>query len=170
MQRKETQIRMGRTKQRAEKIEQSAISIIQPDELESVASPLRKDFELNQQLIAATMVDLLEASEGKKIPTNGEIAKKCGLSEETVFRHSKNYKFDPIDHPLRVLTPLVVYNIFKLSKTSERAGRTWLHYMEGYSEKVDLSIRTQAPPVDLSHLSFDELMQLKHGHPPPKPE
>lgn len=96
-------------------------------------------WERNQKLLQETYVKLLQLF--KRCPTISEVAKEVNLSTKTIKLHIKELKFDPIESPLRVLTPDVIASIYNSArKGSSQSQKLWMQLMEGWSEKMDMKL------------------------------
>jgi predicted transcriptional regulator len=99
-----------------------------------------KTRDVNHARIKAYILKVLQESNGEVIPSNIMIAKALGLTEQTVKKHFAALRFEPVVHPLRVLTDEVIYNIYKLSATNSASQKLWLQVMEGWSESLDVKV------------------------------
>ena len=92
-------------------------------------------YELNHSLIHDSYVKLIEQL--KRKPTIAEVAEDCKLSHNTIDFHIKNLKFDPLKHPLRVLSEGVLIAIAKSAKDGSSASqKLWMQLTEGWTEKT----------------------------------
>lgn len=96
---------------------------------------------INHELIRQAVYDYLEENKGKKAPSYETISKMTGLSYHTVLRHFKELDFKSMITPMRALTPLVLNNIYNLSRKSPAAQKLWMQVVEGWSEKLDLAVQ-----------------------------
>ena len=91
-------------------------------------------YEINHSLIHDSYVKLIK--ELKRKPTIAEVAKDCNLSHNTIDSHIKDLKFDPLKHPLRVLTEDVILSIASSAKSGSAASqKLWMQICEGWTEK-----------------------------------
>lgn len=68
-------------------------------------------------------------------PTVPEVVQMCGLNYETVRKHINALKFEPIAHPLRVLTDDVLLAVVQGAKDGNAASqKLWFQVMEGWRE------------------------------------
>ena len=75
----------------------------------------------------------------KKKPTYPEIAKDCGLSESTIQKHIEELEFDPMRHPLRMLSDNVLIAIYDSAIGGNvRAQKLWFQVLEGWNEKQEI--------------------------------
>jgi len=95
-------------------------------------------WEANQKLLQETYVRLLQSL--KRCPTIAEITKETKLSRKTIQLHIKELNFEPVEHPLRVLTNDVIASIYGSSrKGSSASQKLWMQIMEGWREKTDIN-------------------------------
>jgi hypothetical protein len=113
---------------------------------EKEASGKHKLWDVNNAIIKDCIMRILKKSNGEIVPTNIMVAKETGLTVTTVRKHFSAMKFEPVNHPLRVLTDEVILNIYKLSKTNSQSQKLWLQVMEGWNESVDLRV-LEVPPI-----------------------
>lgn len=72
-------------------------------------------------------------------PSVEELADILDLDPRTVRSGIKSMNFDPIEHPLRVLTPDIILSIADSAKRgSVQAQKLWLQIFEGFSEEGGL--------------------------------
>jgi predicted transcriptional regulator len=99
----------------------------------------RRDKEANQALIHDTYVALIV--QHKRQPIAREIAQACGLTTKTIYKHLAELKFDPIAHPLRVLTDSVVISVYMSArKGNTSAQKFWFQLMEGWVENSSVDL------------------------------
>ena len=95
-------------------------------------------WDLNHQIIRDSYVNLIRELERK--PTYEEVAKDSKLSINTIKKHIKELKFDPLKHPLRVLTDDILISIAKSAKEGSYASqKLWMQVCEGWSEKQEIT-------------------------------
>jgi len=95
-------------------------------------------WQANQKLLQEAYIELIQ--ELKRCPTRKEISDAVNLSETTIQKHIVEMKFDPISHPLRVLTNDVIASIYDSSKNGSSASqKLWMQIMEGWREKTDIN-------------------------------
>lgn len=69
-------------------------------------------------------------------PSIAQVAEKVGMQPDTVANHLKHLKFDPVEHPLRILTDDVLLGIAQSAQAGNSGSqKLWLQVMEGWSEK-----------------------------------
>jgi len=96
-------------------------------------------WENNQALLQKAYVDLIQRL--KRCPTRMEVAKEVNLSVKTVKLHIKEMKFEPLDNPMRVLTPDVLASIYSSArKGSAQSQKLWMQIMEGWTEKQEMNV------------------------------
>ncbi len=120
----------------------------------------RKHWDTNHKLIKDAY--LLIVKEEGRAPTMTEVSKRVNLSYKTVDRHMKELKFDPLQHPARILTEEVLLAIAKSAQKGRSASqKLWMQLVEGWVEKQDITTDGNQinMPVDLSHLTKEELKQ-----------
>jgi predicted transcriptional regulator len=94
-------------------------------------------WERNQQLLQETYIRLLQAL--KRCPTISEVSKEIDLTPKTIKLHIKELKFEPAEHPLRVLTNDVIASIYNSSRKGQPSSqKLWMQIMEGWHEKAEL--------------------------------
>ena len=92
-------------------------------------------WDLNHSLIRDSYVKLIKELERK--PTIAEVSKDCNLSHNTIDSHIKELRFDPLKHPLRMLTEDVMLAIEDSAKNGSSASqKLWMQICEGWSEKT----------------------------------
>ena len=104
-------------------------------------------WQRNQALIAETYIKL--GSDLGRCPTIREIALKLKVSKTTIEKHIKELEFEPMTSPLRALTPDVLLNIYKLTKTQSASQKLWLQVMEGWKEVKELDLGFKKSIADL---------------------
>jgi len=92
-------------------------------------------YDLNHQIIRDSYVRLIKNL--KRKPTIAEVSKDCNLSHNTIDKHIKDLKFDPLKHPLRMLTEDVMLSIANSAKKGSSASqKLWMQICENYSERT----------------------------------
>ena len=90
----------------------------------------RSDWEENHRKIANAYLELI----GQKLrrPTNQELSAWTGLDVSTVKRHLKELRFEPLNHPARVLTDSLIHKLAQIALDGDtRAISLWFLVMEG---------------------------------------
>jgi len=77
------------------------------------------------------------------VPTVGELAQMTGLSTRTVIRHYREMRFEPTEHPLKILNDDVLLNIYKLSKTQVRAAELWAMLFMNFNRSLNVNVKGQ---------------------------
>ena len=91
-------------------------------------------YELNHSLIRNSYIKLIKNL--KRKPTILEVSKDCNLSTNTIDKHIKELKFDPLKHPLRILTEDVILSIVNSAKKGSSASqKLYMQICEGWSER-----------------------------------
>lgn len=119
-----------------------------------------KHWELNHRKIRDAYIQLIKEKQG--MPTMSEISTITGLSHSTVQRHLDDLHFEPLKHPLRILTPDVILAIANSArKGSAMSQKLWMQLMEGWVEHHDITTMGNqiTMPIDLSNLTKEELKQ-----------
>ncbi len=119
-----------------------------------------KHWEANHRSIRDAYIQLV--TELKGMPMIQEVAKRAGLGYSTVQRHLDDLHFEPLKHPLRILTPDVILAIANSArKGSAMSQKLWMQLMEGWAEKHDITTMGNqiTMPIDLSNLTKEELKQ-----------
>ncbi|MCX6154927.1 MAG: hypothetical protein NT007_12290 [Candidatus Kapabacteria bacterium] len=98
----------------------------------------RKIFIDNAELINSTVLQIISEHDGNRMPSLKEISERTGLHINTVSKHYKKLKFEPKISPVRSLSPIVIYNIFNLTKTSVSACALWFKIIEGWVERAEV--------------------------------
>lgn len=80
-------------------------------------------FEKNHALIMETYMDLLAEKKGKRLPTQSEVAERCGLTRECVIAHQKEFDWDKYKTSVNIFTTDLIKNIIILSRKSASAQR-----------------------------------------------
>lgn len=95
-------------------------------------------WESNQKLLQEAYIELLQTL--KRCPTTTEVSKKVNLSLKTIKLHVKELKFEPLENPLRSLTPDVIASIYLSAKNgSAQSQKLWMQIMEGWRDGIDIS-------------------------------
>lgn len=121
-----------------------------------MADKKNKTWQTNQSLIQQAYIVL--AKELRRCPTIVEISDEVDISVTTIEKHVKEIEFEPVEHPLRVLTNDVLFSIY----TSARKGRTgsqklWLQVMEGWKEKSEIDLGFKKSIADLVNEQQEEI-------------
>ena len=91
------------------------------------------NWETNHAVIRDAYVRLIQTLTRR--PTIDEVCQMCGLCSKTVGNHIKKLKFEPIAHPLRVLTDDVLIAVANAAKDGNAASqKLWFQVMEGWRE------------------------------------
>ncbi|NQU87294.1 MAG: hypothetical protein HQ541_16190 [Mariniphaga sp.] len=91
-------------------------------------------YDLNHQIIRDSYVKLIKNL--KRKPTIAEVSKDCNLSHNTIDKHIKELKFNPLKHPLRILSDDVILSIVNSAKKGSSASqKLWMQICEGWTEK-----------------------------------
>lgn len=105
-------------------------------------------WERNHALIMDTFIDLVNQS--GKYPTQIEVQKAIGtISLRVIGEHMSSLRFEPTDHPYRILTDDVIIAIWK-SATIDRnpqAMKLWMQLMEGWTEKTEHNVNVREIPA-----------------------
>jgi len=95
-------------------------------------------WESNQKLLQEAYIELLKTL--KRCPTTTEVSKKVNLSIKTVKLHVRDLKFEPLNNPLRSLTPDVIASIYSSAKKGlAQSQKLWMQIMEGWRDGIDIS-------------------------------
>lgn len=91
-------------------------------------------WDLNHSIIRDSYVKLIK--ELKRKPTYDEVSKETNLSINTIKKHIDELKFEPLKHPLRVLSEDVLISIANSAKKGSAASqKLWMQICEGWSER-----------------------------------
>jgi len=94
-------------------------------------------WDLNHRIIRDSYIKLIKLYQKK--PTIKEVSEDCNLSMTTIDKHLKNLQFDPLKHPLRILTEDVILSIASSAKAGSSASqKLWMQICEGWSEKQEI--------------------------------
>ena len=105
-------------------------------------------WELNHQIIRDSYMNLIKLNQKK--PTIKQVSEDCKLSMTTINKHLKSLKFDPLRHPLRILTDDVLLSIASSAKAgSSSSQKLWVQILEGWSEKQEITHGISPTLVDL---------------------
>jgi hypothetical protein len=101
----------------------------------------RIDKERNRELIKETM--LAYFAEHGKMPSSHDLHELTGIHYNTVLKHVKEMKFEPLKSPFRLLTPAVLEALYKRVTTTGDpvAAKLWLQVMEGWKEKSEQDVK-----------------------------
>ena len=92
-------------------------------------------WDLNHQIIRDSYVKLIKNF--KRKPTIKEVSEDSGISTTTIDKHIKELTFEPLKHPLRMLTEDVILSIANSAKKGSSASqKLWMQICEGWSEKT----------------------------------
>ena len=95
-----------------------------------------KTWQINQALIQDAYLNLIVKL--KRCPTRLELSQETNLSEPTINKHVKEFKFEPVHESLRLLTPDIITSIYKSSRKGNAASqKLWLQLFEGFSERLE---------------------------------
>ena len=99
----------------------------------------RVDWLKNQAIIQQAYIELIQQL--KRCPTNLEVSEKVNLSICTIKNHTKELKFEPLQSPMRTLTPDVLAAIYNSArKGSSQSQKLWMQIMEGWKENSNLNL------------------------------
>ena len=94
-------------------------------------------WDLNHRIIRDSYMKLIKKNQRR--PTIKEVSKDCNLSMTTINKHLKNLQFDPLKHPLRILSDDVLLAIASSAKDGSSASqKLWMQICEGWSEKQEI--------------------------------
>jgi hypothetical protein len=101
----------------------------------------RSDKEHNMELVKETM--LAYFAEHGKLPSARILEELTGLHKNTVQKHVRSMKFEPLKSPFRLLTPAVLEAIYKrvVNTGDPVAAKLWLQVMEGWKEKSEQDVK-----------------------------
>ena len=106
---------------------------------ENVLKEDRIDWLRNQAIIQNAYIELIQRLH--RCPTNLEVSEKVNLSIHTIKNHVKELKFEPLQSPLRSLTPDVIISIYNSARKGLSASqKLWMQIMEGWSENMNVNI------------------------------
>ena len=92
-------------------------------------------WDLNHQIIRDAYVKLIGSF--KRKPTYQEVSNDCNLSIKTIKKHIDTLKFDPLKHPLRILTDDVILAIAASARNGSSASqKLFMQICEGWTEKT----------------------------------
>ena len=92
-------------------------------------------WDLNHGIIRDSYVKLIK--DLKRKPTYDEVSKDTRLSINAIKRHIDELKFEPLRHPLRVLSEDVLISIANSAKKGSSASqKLWMQLTEGWTEKT----------------------------------
>ena len=110
-------------------------SVAAPSDKPTVQNGKRKyaTWEANHAAVRDAYVRLI--GDLKRRPTTDEVAQMSTLSYDAVRKHLKEIKFEPIAHPLKVLSDDVLLAVFDSAKAGNAASqKLWFQVMEGWRE------------------------------------
>ena len=91
-------------------------------------------WDYNHSIIRNSYVKLIKNF--KRKPTYDEVSKDTDLSIPTIKKHIDELKFEPLKHPLRILTEDVMLAIENSAKKGSSASqKLWMQICEGWSER-----------------------------------
>ncbi len=94
-------------------------------------------WELNHSIIRDSYVDLIKKLRRK--PTYDEVSEDCNLSTQTIKKHIDTLEFDPLKHPLRILSDDVLISIANSAKKGSSASqKLWMQICEGWRERHEI--------------------------------
>ena len=130
------------------------------DEKELVKSGTNITWDLNHSIIRNSYVKLIQ--ELKRKPTYDEVVTDSGLSRNTIQKHISTLKFDPLKHPLRILTDDVIISIISSAKNgSAGSQKLWMQLCEGWSEKTIIEHEGQIDLTDVRNKLIEKLTGKK---------
>ena len=126
------------------------------DEKELSKSNKNVSWQLNHSIIRDSYVKLIQ--ELKRKPTIKEVSEDSRLSPTTIDKHIKTLKFDPLKHPLRVLTDDVIISIISSAKNGSSASqKLWMQLCEGWSERTIVEHEGQIDLTDVRNKLIEKL-------------
>ena len=126
------------------------------DEKELSKSNKNVSWQLNHSIIRDSYVKLIQ--ELKRKPTIKEVSENCNLCVDTINKHIRELKFDPLKHPLRVLTDDVIISIISSAKNgSAGSQKLWMQLCEGWSEKTIIEHEGQIDLTDVRNKLIEKL-------------
>lgn len=111
--------------------------------------PKRKTDEIITEIEYAVNQIIINYN-GEVVPTVGLVAKMIKRRVSEIRDVIKKMKFDPIDYPMKVLTPRVILNLFKQTSTSARAVELWFKLIENWNDKININIQDY-PELNFIH-------------------
>lgn len=113
-------------------------------------------WDINHQIIRDSYVKLIQDLERK--PTYQEVSDYCNLSIKTIKKHIDTLKFNPLRHPLRILTDDVILAIINSSKRGSSASqKLYMQLCEGWTEKQIIEHEGQISLDDVRKKLVDKL-------------
>lgn len=110
-------------------------------------------WQRNQALIQEIYIELVK--ELKRCPTILEVSEGVNLSVNTINKHIKKLKFEPLKSPLRSLTPDVLMSIVKSARRGSSASqKLWLQVMEGWAEKTEVKMKLEAKIIPITQIEI----------------
>jgi len=82
------------------------------------------------------------------------------MGVDTICKHLQELRFEPTEHPLRVLSDNVLLNIYNASKKSPASQKLWFQLMEGYVEKSQVE-GGEGKPLESDTYNFNKLTEEK---------
>jgi len=91
-------------------------------------------WDYNHSIIRDSYVKLIKNF--KRKPTYDEVSKDTDLSIPTIKKHIDELRFEPLKHPLRILTEDVILSIANSANEGSSASqKLWMQICEGWTEK-----------------------------------
>lgn len=119
-------------------------------------------WELNHSIIRTSYVDLIKKL--KRKPTIKEVSEDCKLSPTTIKKHIKTLTFEPLKHPLRILTDDVIISIISSSKNgSSSSQKLYMQLLEGWNEKTIIEHEGQIDLTDVRKKLVEKLTDGAKG-------
>ncbi len=113
-------------------------------------------WQLNHSIIHDSYVKLIKDLERK--PTYSEVSKDCSLSINTIKKHIDTLKFNPLKHPLRILSDGVLMSIVESAKNGSSASqKLWMQLCEGWTEKQVIEHEGEINVKDVRKKLIDKL-------------
>ena len=129
-------------------------------EKDSYKSSKNVTWEYNHSIIRDAYVTLIQSL--KRKPTIAEVSENCNLCVDTINKHIRELKFDPLKHPLRVLTDDVIISIISSAKNgSAGSQKLWMQLCEGCSEKTIIEHEGQIDLTDVRNKLIEKLTGKK---------
>jgi len=126
---------------------------------ENVPKEDRIDWLRNQAIIQNAYIELIQQLH--RCPTNLEVSEKVNLSIHTIKNHVKELKFEPLQSPLRSLTPDVIASIYNSARKGLPASqKLWMQIMEGWKESSNVNL-SGSIEEKIRNMNQDELEKRK---------
>ena len=103
-------------------------------------------YKILDERIKAAYTDIIKAE--KRIPSQAEVAKRCGIAERTVLRHLEQVNITDLVKPYRILGDKVLSGLFtEAVKGNVQAMKLYFMLIYDWSEKQEIEHKGEIKTV-----------------------